>query len=118
MTGTPRLAFVHDWLTTWGGAEQVLAAALEVYPEAPVCALIYRPEVFRNSVIGRHEIRTSFLDRMPFARSRHRAYLPLMPLAVEQFDLREFDVIVSISHAVAHGVLPQPGQLHIIYRIY
>ena len=115
MTGTPRLAFVHDWLTTWGGAEQVLAAALEVYPEAPVYTLIYRPEVFRNSVIGRHEIRTSFLDRMPFARSRHRAYLPLMPLAVEQFDLREFDVIVSISHAVAHGVLPQPGQLHINY---
>jgi len=111
----PRVAFIHDWLITRGGAERTLEAALELYPEAPIYTLIYRPDQFRHSVISSREIRTSFLDRWPGAGRFYRSFLPFMPLAIEQLDTGGHDVIISCSHAVAHGVLPKPGQMHINY---
>ena len=111
----PTVAFIHDWLITRGGAERTLEAALELYPEAPIYTLIYRPDQFRHSVISSRDIRTSFLDRWPGAGRYYRSLLPFMPLAVEQLETGGHDVLVSCSHAVAHGILPGPGQLHINY---
>jgi len=109
------IAFVHDWLATWGGSELVLEAALEILGPAPIHTLVYAPEVFKGSPLAEQEIHASFLQRLPGSRRNHRRYLPLMPLAIEQFDLRGYDLVISSSHAVAHGVLVGPNQLHISY---
>lgn len=113
--GTPRVALVCDWLTTDTGAERVITAALEIWTEAPLYAVIYRKESLQGTALANRVVRTSFIDRLPFGRSGHRAFLPLMPLAVEQFDLRDFDIVISLSHAVAKGVLTRADQLHISY---
>jgi glycosyltransferase involved in cell wall biosynthesis len=115
MTDEIKIAFVQDALPFQGGAEKVLEAALEAFPSAPIYTLVYREAAFRGSAIAQHVIHPSFLNRLPGAQTHHRAFLPLMPLAIEQFDLRAYDVIVSFSYAVAHGVLPRPDQLHISY---
>ena len=109
------VAFVRDWLTVYGGADRTMAAALELFPAAPIHTLVYQPEHFLDTPIARRRIETSFLQRWPGARSRHRSYLPLMPLAIEQLDLRGHDLVVSMSHAVAKGVLTRADQLHISY---
>jgi glycosyltransferase involved in cell wall biosynthesis len=111
----PRVAFVQDALPFRGGAEKVLEAALEAFPAAALYTLIYEAPAFRGSPIGARAVHTSFLDRLPGARRHHRAFLPLMPLAVERLDLAGFDVIVSFSYAVAHAARPRPGQLHLSY---
>lgn len=111
----PKVAFVHEALPFRGGAERTLEAALEVFPSAPVFTLLYNPEAFTRTALAGREIHTSFIDRLPRARQAHRSYLPLYPLAVETFDLRGYDVILSFSYATAHGVLPREDQLHISY---
>jgi len=115
MEKLPPIAFVHDWLTTFGGGERVLEAALEVTGPAHVFTTAYKPGTFASSIIGQQAIHTSFLDRLPLAQRNHRLYLPLMPFAVEQYDLRPYPLIVSISSAVAHGALTRPDQRHIAY---
>jgi len=110
-----QVAFVHDWLTAYAGAEKVLEAAIELYPNAPIYTLVYEPINFKNSPIAEHPIYTSFIERLPMGRSKYRTYLPLMPLAIEQFDLSGYDIIISSSHAVAKGVLVRADQLHISY---
>ncbi len=110
-----KIAFVQDALPFWGGAEKVLAAALEVFPQAEVYTLVYQEADFRGSIIARRPVHTSFIDRLPAARRHHRAFLPFMPFAIEHFDLRGYDILVSFSYAVAHGIIPLPGQLHISY---
>lgn len=108
-----KVAVVHDWLVTYAGAERVLEQMLQVLPEADIFSLIdFLPEDERGFLGGRR-VRTSFLQRLPWARSRYRSYLPLMPLAIEQFDLSSYDLIVSSSHAVAKGALTGPDQLHL-----
>jgi glycosyltransferase involved in cell wall biosynthesis len=115
MIEAPRVALVHDWLTERGGAEKTLETVLGLFPGSPVYTLFYQPKLFADSPIAQHPVSTSFLDRLPGARKRYRSLLPLMPLAVEQFDLRGYEVVVSIHDAVSHGVLVRPGQLHIDY---
>jgi glycosyltransferase involved in cell wall biosynthesis len=108
-----KVAFVHDWLVTYAGAERVLEQMLQVLPEADVYSLIdFMPPDEREFLQGR-QVSTSFLQRLPWARTRYRSYLPLMPLAVEQFDLSSYDLVVSSSYAVAKGVLTGPDQLHL-----
>jgi glycosyltransferase involved in cell wall biosynthesis len=85
---------------------------LAVFPDADVFALVSDQKHAPRSV-GDRTVRTSFIQRLPFAKTRHRMYLPLMPLAVEQFDLTGYDIVVSSSHAVAKGVLTGPDQLHV-----
>lgn len=110
-----RVAIVHDWLYVVGGAERVLEQLLKIYPGADVYALFdFLPEEDRAK-LGYDHARTSFLQRMPFARTKHRNYLPLMPLAIEQFDLSGYDLVISSSYAVAKGVLTGPDQLHVSY---
>jgi glycosyltransferase involved in cell wall biosynthesis len=115
MDSKPKAAFVQDALPFQGGAERVLEAALEVFPDAPIFTLVYRKDAFQGTRIAEQAIHTSFIDRLPGARQHHRVYLPLMPLAVEQFDLRGYDIVISFSYAVAHGILARPDQLHICY---
>jgi len=110
-----RVAIVHDWLYTLGGAEKVLQEILRCYPGADVFTLfdLLRPEDRKK--LGFETSHTSFLQNMPLLRRYHRSYLPLMPLAVEQFDLSSYDLVISSSCAVAKGVLTGPEQLHIAY---
>ena len=108
-----RVAIIHDWLTVYAGAERVLKQMLQLYPQADVYTVVdFLPHQHRDFLEG-HRIFTSFIQKMPFARRRYRGYLPLMPLAVEQFDLSGYDLVISSSHAVAKGVLTGPDQLHL-----
>ncbi len=108
-----KTAIVHDWLVTYGGAERVLEQMILIYPEADLFSLYdFIPEGQRGFILNK-KVTTSFLQKMPFAKSKYRSYLPLMPLAIEQFDLSQYDLIISSSYAVAKGVITGPDQLHI-----
>ncbi|MEO1147835.1 MAG: glycosyltransferase, partial [Cyanobacteria bacterium J06638_22] len=110
-----KTAVVHEWLVTYAGSEQVCEQMLRLFPEADLYSLVdFLPEDLRW-FIQQRPVHTSFLQNLPFARRRFRAYLPLMPLAVEQFDLSGYDVVLSSHHAVAKGVLTRADQLHISY---
>lgn len=110
-----RVAVVHDWLYVYGGAERVLQAILRSLPGADLFTLFDVMSPADRRRVGFESARTSFLQRMPYIRTRHRSYLPLMPLAIEQLDLGAYDLIVSSSYAVAKGVLTGPDQLHLAY---
>lgn len=114
MTALPqKIAIVHDWLTVRGGAERVLERLLLRFPQADLFALVdFLPEAERDCILHK-PVRTSFIQRLPFARRHYRQYLPLMPIAIEQFDLSAYDLVISSSHAVAKGVLTGPDQLHL-----
>ena len=115
MKSKPRIAFVLDALPAIGGGEKTLFAALEVFPQADIFTLIYNKDAFRYTPIARKEIVTSYLDNLPFAQTHHRLLLPLMPHAIEQFDLCQYDLVVSFSYAVAHGVRVNNGTRHLSY---
>jgi len=110
-----RVAVVHDWLITYGGAERVLEQILKLFPQADLFALCDFFEGTRRYHVMNKPSTTSFLQKLPWARTKYRSYLPLMPFAVEQFDLRNYDLVISSSHAVARGVLTTCDQLHISY---
>ncbi len=111
----PRVAVVHDWLYTFGGAEKTLRSILRCFPQADLhCLFDVLSEEDRRR-IGCNRVMTSFLQRMPRIARNHRHYLPLMPLAIEQMDLRRYDLVISSSFAVAKGVLTGPDQLHVSY---
>jgi len=112
---SPKIAIVHDWLDTWAGGEQCLAQLLALYPDATLYALVdfFPPEL--RARIGGRRARTSFLQRLPGARTRFRRYLPLFPRAIESLDVSRFDLVISSSHAVAKGVRTHRRQLHICY---
>jgi glycosyltransferase involved in cell wall biosynthesis len=110
-----KIAIVHEWLETYAGSERVVEQLLLCYPQADVFAIVdFMPEAERAFLRGR-TVTTSFIQRLPFARRHFRAYLGLMPLAIEQFDLSGYDLVLSSSHAVAKGVLTGPDQIHISY---
>lgn len=109
-----KIAFVVSWLNQYGGAERVLEAAHELYPDAPVYTSIYDPHALPVHYRG-WDIRVSFLDRFPGVHRRHQFYLPLYPLAFESLDLRGFDVVLSIPSAFAHGVLTPSSTRHVCY---
>jgi len=109
-----KIALVHDWLVTIGGAEKVLEAIYELYP-SPIYTLLKDESALRGTSFRNAKIYSSFIERLPKAKKKYRNYFPLFPLAIEQFDLSEYDIIISSSHAVAKGVLTKQGQLHICY---
>ncbi|WP_311944995.1 glycosyltransferase [Halomonas piscis] len=110
-----RVAIVHDWLVVNGGAEKVLQALASAFPDAEIFTLVNFMPAGATPWLERHVVHTSSLQRLPLARRFYRHYLPLMPYAIEQFDLRGFDLVISSSHAVAKGVLTHPGQRHVCY---
>ncbi len=110
-----KVAIVHDWLTLKGGAEACLQQFLDLYPQADLfCIVDFLPEAERGFLKG-HHITTSFIQSLPGARKHYRSYLPLMPLAVEQFDVTGYDLVISSTASVAKGVVTGPDQIHVAY---
>jgi glycosyltransferase involved in cell wall biosynthesis len=110
-----KVAIVHEWLASYAGSERVLEQMLQVFPQADLYAVVdFVPAAERGFLQGRQP-RTTFIQRLPGARRHFRAYLPLMPLAIEQLDLSGYDIVLSSSHAVAKGVLTGPHQMHLSY---
>jgi len=109
-----RVALVHDWLTGMRGGEWVLREIADMFPDASIYTLVHRP----GSVLAdleRHPIHTSWLQMLSFGGRRWRYLLPLMPAAVENFNIPEVDLVISSSHCVAKGVIPPPGAFHLSY---
>lgn len=115
MSLNSKIAIVVDALPGIGGAEKVLMASLEIFPGAPIYTLLYNRDKFMETSIARREVVTSFIERLPFAQTQYRKYLPVMPLAIQQFDLSAYDTIISFSYAVAHGVKLDEGQNLLAY---
>jgi glycosyltransferase involved in cell wall biosynthesis len=110
------VAIVHEWLVSRAGSEKVVEQMLAVCPGADVFSLVQFLEPEAASLIPPGtRVETSFLQSLPGARRHFRQYLPLMPIAVEQFDLSAYDLVLSSNHAVAKGVLTRPHQLHVSY---
>lgn len=109
-----RVAVVHDWLTGMRGGETVLAALLELVPGARLLTLVHVPGSVAPGIES-HGPQPSFVQRLPLARTRYRQYLPLFPLAVEQFDLDDVDLVISTSHCAAKSVVPTGRARHLCY---
>ena len=109
------IAMVHDWLVTAAGAERVLEQIVSLYPRVDLFSLVDFLPIEERCIILNKKVQTSFIQSLPFAKKRYRNYLPFFPLAVEQFDLSGYDLILSSSHAVAKGVEKSARQLHICY---
>jgi len=110
-----RIAFVIDALPALGGGERVLFTALELYPQADIFTLIYNQPVFMNTPLANKSVKASILNSLPFARTHYRMFLPLMPAAIERFNLQKYDLIICLSYAVAHGVKNYNDARHISY---
>ena len=109
-----KIAIVHDWLTNMGGAENLIINFHEMYPDAPIYTSIYNPDKLDNR-LKNIDVRTSFIQKKKKKITNHKKYYPLMPMAFENMDLNEYDVILSSSTCCAKGVIPRPGALHICY---
>ncbi len=109
----PRIAIVYDRLNKFGGAEQVLLALRSAFPEAVLFTSVH--EKTQTPWLGNWEVRTSFLQHIPFAKNHHEWFGWLMPLVFESLDLSSFDVVISVTSEAAKGVLTTPHQLHICY---
>jgi len=115
MKSEPRVAFIIDALPSLGGGEKVLFTALEIFPKADIFTLVYDRTIFAGTPLTNKVVKTSFINSLPLARKHHRLFLPLMPAAVERFDLCDYDTVVCFSYAVAHGVKKYNGAQHISY---
>ena len=109
-----RVALAHDYLNQYGGAERVLEHLHALYPDAPIYTSMYDPDVMPRAYRS-WDIRTSFMQKLPFVTTRHQAYMMAYPIAFESFDLGEYDVVISNSSAFCKGVVTGPSTLHISY---
>jgi glycosyltransferase involved in cell wall biosynthesis len=109
-----RVAIVHYWLVGRRGGEKVLEALCEIYPEADLFTHVYDPAAV-GPVIAAHNVTTTFIAKLPFARRLYKHYLPLMPFALEDLDLSAYDLVISSESGPAKGVLTRPDTLHICY---
>ncbi|VUS35583.1 glycosyltransferase family 4 protein [Klebsiella pasteurii] len=115
MSAEINIGIVADWLVTYAGSEKVIKEFIDVFPSAELYSVVdFLSDSNRALLAGKHA-HTTFIQNIPFAKSKYQKYLPLMPLAIEQLDMSGHDVILSSSHAVAKGVLTGPDQLHISY---
>lgn len=109
-------ALIHDWFSVYAGAEKCVESFTNIWDDFEVYSLIdYLTDKDREIILKGKKANTSFIQNLPFSKSKYRNYLPLFPLAIEQFDLTKYEVVISSSHAVAKGVLTRPDQLHISY---
>jgi glycosyltransferase involved in cell wall biosynthesis len=109
-----KLAIVHDYLNQMGGAERVLMVLHEIFPAAPIFTSIYAPEMV-DPAFREMDVRTTFMQRLPLVHSHHQAFLPIFPFAFENIDLREYDVVLSMSSGWAKNVLTRPETCHLCY---
>lgn len=108
-----KIALVFDWMTNPGGAEKVNLMLHKMFPEAPIFTSIFNKDKLRG--FEKAAIKTSFIQNLPFAKTKHQLYLGLMPYAYELFDLSSYDIVISSSHACAKGIITKPETLHICY---
>lgn len=109
-----RVALVHYWLVTWRGGEQVLSAIAKLFPQADIYTHVADPALVAQKLPGRKVV-TTYISHLPFARRAYRRYLPLMPMALEELDLRDYDLIISSEAGPAKGVIVPPHATHICY---
>jgi glycosyltransferase involved in cell wall biosynthesis len=108
------VALVHDWLTGMRGGEKCLEVLCELFPDAPIYTLLHNKGTM-SPLIESKKIVTSFIDSLPKKTEKYRSYLPLFPVAMEQFDFSEFDLVISTSHAIAKNAKVRSDALHICY---
>jgi glycosyltransferase involved in cell wall biosynthesis len=111
-----RTAIVHEWFADYAGSERVVESFTNIWPDADVYTLVNLLNEEENKIVLKSKpAKTSFIQKLPFAKTKHRWYLPLFPFAIERFDFSEYDLIISSSHAVTKGLIKRPDQLHISY---
>ena len=111
-----KVAIVHDWLVTDAGAEKVLKSIVSLFPDADIFAIVdFLSDHDRQKIIQNKEVKTTFIQKLPFAKKHFRNYLPLFPKAIESFDLSSYDLVISSSWAFAKGVKTNKNQKHICY---
>lgn len=111
-----KTAIVHEWLVNYAGSEKVVESFTSIWQDADVFTLVdFLNDEERRIILKGKEAKTSFIQSLPYAKKRHRKYLPLFPKAIESFDLSKYDLIISSSHSVAKGVRTNKNQLHICY---
>lgn len=109
-----KVALVHDWLVGQRGGEQVLLELCRLYPQAHIFTLVHDPGSVHPDIEA-HPIHTSFVQRLRTRSGSFRHLLPLFPAAISRLDVRRFDLVVSTSHCVAHGITTSAQAVHIAY---
>lgn len=109
-----KVAIIHYWLVGMRGGEKVIEALCEMYPQADIFTHVYVPEMVSDR-IRQHHIIPTFINSLPRAAKMYKNYLPLMPLALEQLDLRGYDLVISSESGPSKGVIPPPEALHVCY---
>lgn len=109
-----KVAIIHYWLVGMRGGEKVIESLCEMYPDADIFTHAYAPHAI-SDLIKAHDIKTSFISRLPRPTKNYKSYLPLMPLALEQLDLRGYDLIISSESGPSKGIIPPAGALHVCY---
>ena len=109
-----KVAIIHYWFVTMRGGEKVIEALLDLYPEADIYAHVADKKAISNKISERIK-GTTFIQKLPLATTRYQSYLPLMPYALEQLDLRQYDLIISSESGPAKGVITTPDSVHICY---
>ncbi|MFZ7317989.1 glycosyltransferase family 4 protein, partial [Avibacterium avium] len=110
-----KVAIIHYWLINQRGGEKVLESLCEIFPNADIFTHVYDESKFYDSIISRHNVYTSFINKLPFSKKFYQYYLPLMPYALENLDLDEYDLIISSESGPAKGVITNPHAIHICY---
>jgi hypothetical protein len=111
-----KTAIVHEWFVNYAGSERVVESFANIFPDADVFALVdFLNDEQRKIILKGRKANTSYIQKLPFAKKKHRNYLPLFPSAIEKFDLSDYDLVLSSSHSVAKGVKTNKNQLHICY---
>jgi len=111
-----KVAFVHDWFSKVGGSEKVAKEIISLYKDVDIFTLVnFLQGKEKEDILQGHEPKVSFIQKLPKAKDKHQYYLPIFPFAIEKFDLSEYDLIISSSHAVSKGVLTHSNQLHVCY---
>lgn len=114
MLDNKKIALIHYWLVSMRGGERIVECLCKIFPYIDIYTLVYNKDKV-SSIISGKNIYTSFIQKMPFSKKHHQVYLPFMPVAVEQFDLSNYDIIISNESGVAKGVITKPETCHICY---
>ena len=109
-----KIALVHYWLTGMRGGEKVVQSICNLFPDMDIFTLVYDKSKIARS-INKHKVFTSFIQKLPFARKKYQTYLPFMPIAIEQFNLSGYDIVISSESGIAKGVLTKPETCHFCY---
>jgi glycosyltransferase involved in cell wall biosynthesis len=110
-----KVAIIHEWFTTLGGSEFFIKNLYSIFPDADIFTLVANTTILNELGINPAKVTTSFIQKLPFGLKKYKSYLPLFPMATEQFNLAGYDLVISSSHAVAKGVLTSASQVHVCY---